>query len=1692
MRASTFTTYINTKEEPGAYRALDRYTDVSVARYGAIARAANEAARAAAGLLEGRGTAGRGQAQARDLGRIADAERSVAREAAAATRAANSNATAVRNQGRAARAAASDNGILARSLQTTARTLNIVQGPLGPLAGRVSAIASAVEELTGFRLGLAAVGTALFTIGRAGGSYANLESRLKPFFESQEAANRAMEDAIGIAKRARSPLESIVGLYSRLTSVGTEYGLSQARIGRVTELASKAATISGGPATVQRAGLEQFAQAIGNGRLNGDELVSIMTNIPQLADAIAKGFENVDGSIGTSIGSLRKLGEEGKLTTEKIVAAVERSAGSIETKFARIPVTLSTAGTEITTAATVMVGQFDKAIGLTSALAEAIHTVAENLRGAVALAVAFGGVIAGPRIAAAATAIAGGIRNIAETTLVAQRRVKEMDVAWIADLQATRTSAAARVAALNQEQAELRESIALLERRRMVAAGDYARAMPGEGFAGSDRRMKAAVDEERDAVRQLITERRRLQIINNALVDANGVAVQSSERLAAATRNVASRMGLLRSAASSLVGFLGGPWGIALAVASTALYLFATKTDEAAEAVARFAGGQEELDRRLGITTAQLQTASQAARDFAVALAEAAVEEERSKVRRTGAQLDATLGSASWNMGARYGDRQHIRDRTRLSELGRWAGERGSLNPAQIQEVLAIQQRRPEAFKGTWLQSLVGSDPAKAIQVIRGAAAATFALADAEKKLEEVRQAGGSGAPSRRGAITVKNKEQLAADARAFAARTELERARADVATIRAGGKTAGETDDAYVQRLGTAIQRVNDLAKAEKEARSARSAAAVAARKEARDARQDAIDSAGQRRDQSLLKLAMSDVPQGTAEYLNARRAILKTYDEEVNKIDASRAASRSAVAQQISDQESIEKQAAAATEKRSDILGGWRDEPRAVTRAMDQIDDLEKIVGKYIEVNGQLVEYTQTMADADARRITEGLKRPLEDVLRTHEREIEVSRLVLQGRQAEAEALRTAYDLYDQIGKVTQSEYEGLVRNAQEQQRINDILAQRERLLEPINGAVDAARDGFDQLLRDIGRGQPDALKGFFSGLQDQVWSITTRRITESLFAGADEKVRALISGRNSVDTAIHQFNGSLGKAQIATGRFASAVDDAVEWVSEAVNRMAGIATTPRVGDTAQNIVSAAANGGTLTSAFLGALPGVIASVANDNGEIVVKGRGSAQRAPVVSGTLPTAGQVSSTMFGSVGSSLDKVFGTKFFSKMGDVFGGALEGAGKGAFASGVAQILGIKQDGTGASIGGALGSFLPIPGGAFIGGLLGGTLGSLFQKPKYGSAQVSLNQWGEVVGGAASGRGSGEIGAATGAAGSVASGVNQIMETLGADISSIPGITIGNWNGRARVALTSTNRALHSKNFGPDILKDFGEGGEQDAIAFAIKYAIEKGVITGISQASVNILKSGQDLQQALDKALAIESIPKRLMQRTDPVRYAVEQVNAEFDKLISYLKEGGATTEQFADAQKLYEMERADAIKAATEQAAGAIDAFLKDMTGGSSSPLNKRTVYDSASAEIGKLQSDVLAGKLVDQNDLLEAARNFQDASRSLFGSSQSFFSDFEMLRSLLSKARDNAGGLGIDNLPASPFETDSTVQARLAELATGQLSATRQQTDTLSAKLDQVIRTIEDVGVGGGGVTTSSAIDLLPGYGAAA
>lgn len=401
------------------------------------------------------------------------------------------------------------------------------------------------------------------------------------------------------------------------------------------------------------------------------------------------------------------------------------------------------------------------------------------------------------------------------------------------------------------------------------------------------------------------------------------------------------------------------------------------------------------------------------------------------------------------------------------------------------------------------------------------------------------------------------------------------------------------------------------------------------------------------------------------------------------------------------------------------------------------------------------------------------------------------------------------------------------------------------------------------------------------------------------------------------------------------------------------------------------------------------------------------------------------------------SIGSSLR----TLFAAQEGDAIGGMT----KGALASSIADAIGFQQSRTGALAGGFLGSTGLVqkllgstlgPFGGAIGGLLGGTIGGLFKKSKWGTAVLSGGADPSIAGNKATVRSS-----AGGAAGSVQDTLAMIANQLGGDLGSY-NVSIGQYKDKWRV---STSGYTGKLKLGKNGVVDFGKEGQEEAIRYAIRDALADGAIRGISDAAQRILRSGQDIEVALEKAVSIESIPKLLKARLDPLGAALDEIDGKFEKLAATLREGGGSAEQIAQARQLWQLERADAI-AEIGQASAVLRDYLKTLRVGPDSPLSLRTQAADAeaamapylaqirAAEDAKAQYDQLtaskaaggavrdadikaakeaaaaAAAAIDQSGFRDSAALFLDVSRQLGGSTRAFFDQFDRIQGLTNSA----------------------------------------------------------------------------------
>ncbi|WP_313044777.1 tape measure protein [Brevundimonas sp.] len=180
------------------------------------------------------------------------------------------------------------------------------------------------------------------------------------------------ERLLQIANDSRSSMGDTVSLYTRLTIATQELGLSTESTLRLTELLNKSFQASGKSTQEAASAALQLSQALASGTLQGDELRSLRENAPELANIIAK-------AMNVSVGELKKLGAEGKITGQIVAQAILGAGDSIEQKFMATRVTVGQSLTILNNELGKFVAQTDAGLSATDRLAQGIQLLSQNL-----------------------------------------------------------------------------------------------------------------------------------------------------------------------------------------------------------------------------------------------------------------------------------------------------------------------------------------------------------------------------------------------------------------------------------------------------------------------------------------------------------------------------------------------------------------------------------------------------------------------------------------------------------------------------------------------------------------------------------------------------------------------------------------------------------------------------------------------------------------------------------------------------------------------------------------------------------------------------------------------------------------------------------------------------------------------------------------------------------------------------------------------------------------------------------------------------------------------------------------------------------------------------------------------------------------------------------------------------------------
>jgi len=254
------------------------------------------------------------------------------------------------------------------ALDKTRDRLGDVKEEAGRLADKAQSVFSSLRNMA------AALGLAISVkeFVEAADMMTLLGARLKLAAGNAAEFGRAQAEVYRIAQANNVGLKETTELYTKLANPVQRLGGTTREVGAIVDSFATSLRVGGASTQEAAAATLQFAQAMGSGRLQGDEFRSLAEASPRFMRALAEGM-------GLPIESLKKMGSEGQLTADVVGNALIASLGQLKQEAAALPDTVGGALTRLKNDVLVAIDDINKSSGLTLGLAALVDTVDREL-----------------------------------------------------------------------------------------------------------------------------------------------------------------------------------------------------------------------------------------------------------------------------------------------------------------------------------------------------------------------------------------------------------------------------------------------------------------------------------------------------------------------------------------------------------------------------------------------------------------------------------------------------------------------------------------------------------------------------------------------------------------------------------------------------------------------------------------------------------------------------------------------------------------------------------------------------------------------------------------------------------------------------------------------------------------------------------------------------------------------------------------------------------------------------------------------------------------------------------------------------------------------------------------------------------------------------------------------------------------
>lgn len=247
--------------------------------------------------------------------------KAMSRNAETATRAISGVSPALRSVGDSAGSVDTATNALNRFSSSARNAVNIISGiGIGTMLGNIAT--QAVEKLSELPSRLVSIA----------GQYAGIQARLKLLVGDQARVAEMNEAIYQSALRSRGSFEQMADAVTKIGMTAKEAFPDAKQVVPFVEGIQKLFAIGGTGAQQQGDAMLQLTQALGSGKLQGDEFRSIAEAAPLIEQMVAK-------YMGVTQGVLKDLSSKGAITADILKNAILSNLDEINSQFATMPMT---------------------------------------------------------------------------------------------------------------------------------------------------------------------------------------------------------------------------------------------------------------------------------------------------------------------------------------------------------------------------------------------------------------------------------------------------------------------------------------------------------------------------------------------------------------------------------------------------------------------------------------------------------------------------------------------------------------------------------------------------------------------------------------------------------------------------------------------------------------------------------------------------------------------------------------------------------------------------------------------------------------------------------------------------------------------------------------------------------------------------------------------------------------------------------------------------------------------------------------------------------------------------------------------------------------------------------------------------------------------------------------------------------